>query len=101
MEQDIWKFKPKEYMKKWLDNNEDVPIPLWKKALLRTGLEATDYVGTPVIVRTPWQRVSSNISPKKKVILPGYLSAPPAKIDIDIEDLLKIINEGKFIQSTK
>jgi hypothetical protein len=24
MEQDIWKFKPKEYMKKWLDNNEDV-----------------------------------------------------------------------------
>lgn len=97
MEQDIWKFKPKEYMKKWLSDSEDAP--LWKRALLRTGLEATDYVGTPVIVRTPWQRISSNIPPKKKVILPGELSKINIK-DINVDDLLKIINEGKF-KSTK
>ena len=58
MEQDIWKFKPKEYMKKWLDNNKDVDVPLWKKALMRSGLEVTDRVGTPVIVRTPWKPTS-------------------------------------------
>ena len=63
MEQDIWKFKPKEYMKKWLDNNEDVQLPLWKKALMKTGLEVTDYVGTPVIVKTPWQRGRLNTKP--------------------------------------
>ena len=91
MEQDIWKFKPKEYMKKWLDNNEDVYLPLWKKALMRTGLEATDYVGTPVIVRTPWQRIGLS-TPKKKTFIPGNLSAPPFEIHIDMNDLLKNVN---------
>lgn len=60
MEQDIWKFKPKEYMKKWLDNNEGTNIPFWKKALMRTGLEVTDRVGTPVIVKTPWKMTNLN-----------------------------------------
>ena len=84
-------------MKKWLDNNEDVYLPLWKKALMRTGLEATDYVGTPVIVRTPWQRVSLN-TPKKKTVLHGDLSAPPSEIYIDMSDLLKNVNLSNLTQ---
>lgn len=52
--------------------------PLWKKGLLRAGLEATDRAGTPVIVRTSWQ----------KSFLPPFpstngLSAPPNTIDLN------------------
>ena len=47
-------------MKKWLDNNEGTNIPFWKKALMRTGLEVTDRVGTPVIVKTPWKMTNLN-----------------------------------------
>jgi hypothetical protein len=30
---------------------------------MKTGLEVTDYVGTPVIVKTPWQRGRLNTKP--------------------------------------
>lgn len=96
MEQDIWKFKPKEYIKKWLDNNKDVYLPLWKKALMKTGLKATDYVGTPVIVRTPWQKV--NFNTPKKATLHGDLSAPPSEIYIDMNDLLKNVKLSNLTQ---
>lgn len=44
--QDIWKFNPNEYKKKWNSFELD------KKAIL--GLKLLDYLGTPIIVRTPW-----------------------------------------------
>lgn len=95
MEQDIWKFKPKEYMKKWLDNNKDVDVPLWKKALMRSGLEVTDRVGTPVIVRTPWKPTSLG---RQKSILHGDLQAPPSQININMDDLLKNIDLNNLIK---
>lgn len=85
MEQDIWKFKPKEYMKKWLNSDDDHYTPLWQKALMRVGLEATDRAGTPVIVRTPWEAATSNTP--KKIPLTGDLASPPPEIYIDLSNL--------------
>ena len=82
-------------MKKWLDNNKNVNIPLWKKALMRTGLEATDYVGTPVIVRTPWRSIGTT---PKKTILHGDLATPPSEIYIDMGNLLKNIKLSNLTQ---
>lgn len=42
--QDIWKFKPDEYMKKWKIEN---PI-------IKAGLTFIDNAGTPVVIKTPW-----------------------------------------------
>lgn len=65
MEQDIWKFNPKDYIKKWFDNEYHVPVPLWKKALLRSGLEVVDRAGTPLIVKSPWRRyITANADPE-------------------------------------
>lgn len=44
--QDIWKFNPDEYSKKWSSFDID------RKAVL--GLKLLDKLGTPVITRTPW-----------------------------------------------
>lgn len=44
--QDIWKFNPDEYKKKWSSFDLD------SKAIL--GLKILDKLGTPVITRTPW-----------------------------------------------
>lgn len=44
--QDIWKFNPDEYKKKWSSFDLD------SKAML--GLKILDKLGTPVITRTPW-----------------------------------------------
>lgn len=49
-EQDIWKFNPKDFMKRWTD--EFTPSP--KKFVTKYGLDLVDYHGTPFIVRTPW-----------------------------------------------
>lgn len=52
--QDIWKFNPEDYMKKWLTNN---PNPSFtdklKSILMRMGLRETDVLGTPILTRTP------------------------------------------------
>lgn len=82
MEQDIWKFQPKEYMKKWIDNHQDAKLSLWEKALMRTGLEVVDRTGTPVIVRTPWR----------------FTSAPSSEIKINMNNLLKSIDLNNLIQ---
>lgn len=42
--QDIWKFKPGEYIKKW--------VP--EKPLIKAGLTFIDNAGTPIIIKTPW-----------------------------------------------
>ena len=99
MEQDIWKFKPKEYIKKWLDNNNNIDLPLWKKTLMRVGLEATDCVGTPVIVRTPWKKATTFDT--SKATLKGDLSAPPSEITINMDDLLKNVDLNNLTQYMK
>lgn len=66
-EQDIWKFNPNDYVKRWLKDKELNTLdgkPLnpnkgtgWiKKLPLRWGLHVVDHYGTPFIVRTPWAR---------------------------------------------
>lgn len=51
---DIWKFNPKDYIKKWLENlnNKGKKVPYY----LRFGLNEVDKAGTPVITTTPWVR---------------------------------------------
>lgn len=69
---------------------------MWKKALMRAGLEATDYVGTPVIVRTPWKPEIEFSTPKS--VLHGDLSAPPSEININMSDLLKNVDLSNLTQ---
>lgn len=54
--QDIWKFDPKEYMKKWMNDYSDEPMSKYKKFIINHGLRAIDKYGTPIITRTGWQR---------------------------------------------
>ena len=54
--QDLWKFNPRDYYKKWIEEAVG-DIPLWKKALYKVGLHETDRLGTPVITRTNWQNL--------------------------------------------
>jgi hypothetical protein len=49
---DIWKFNPKDYMKKW--SNPDQPFSVGQKLLYKTGLEFLDAMGTPFVTRTNW-----------------------------------------------
>ena len=49
---DIWKFNPKDYMKKW--SNPDQPFSAGQKLLYKTGVEFLDAMGTPFITRTNW-----------------------------------------------
>ena len=89
MEQDIWKFKPREYYKKWIENSTGKKIPLWKKALLMSGLTGVDYVGTPVITRTPWKSVKP--SPKINTDAENIflkVDQPLPKINTDAKDIL-------------
>lgn len=55
--QDIWKFNSKDYMDKWMPNNEGFGI--LKKLPLKWGLDIVDHHGTPFIVRSPWESVRS------------------------------------------
>lgn len=52
--EDIWKFQPEDYSRRW---NVNSPI-------LRWGLEKVDRMGTPIITRTPWMPIPT-ISKKK------------------------------------
>lgn len=49
---DIWKFNPKDYMKKWSNPNQ--PFSVGQKLLYKTGVEFLDAMGTPFITRTNW-----------------------------------------------
>lgn len=53
--QDIWKFNPKDYYKKWIEDDIDFDrySPL-QKALIYGGLKLVDAAGTPVVTRTKW-----------------------------------------------
>lgn len=51
-QQDIWKFNPNEYVKKYF---RLTPV------LQKLGLHFLDAAGTPVIVRTPWQFYNPNL----------------------------------------
>lgn len=53
-EQDIWKFNPKDYYKKWLNPYKGEG---WVKNIpLKWGLNIVDHYGTPFIVRTKWAK---------------------------------------------
>ncbi len=57
-EQDIWKFNPRDFIKKWTDGELNIGAPgaslSPKKFVVKYGLDLVDYHGTPFIVRTPW-----------------------------------------------
>ena len=70
-------------MNKWLkDRKPDIlfpkglKIPLWKKGILRMGLETVDRIGTPVIVRTPWT-ITQKIPQIKATQIPSPNLVPP------------------------
>lgn len=59
-EQDIYKFNPKDYYKKWMSKNKGTG---WiSKLPLKWGLNVVDHYGTPFIVRTPWSQGMTPIS---------------------------------------
>lgn len=49
--QDIWKFNPDEYIKRYFRNNSK---PTLKQKLIKKGLQEVDRLGTPVITKTNW-----------------------------------------------
>lgn len=49
--QDIWKFNPDEYIKKYFRNNSK---PTLKQKLIKKGLQEVDRLGTPIITKTNW-----------------------------------------------
>ena len=63
--QDIWKFNPEEYMKKWVGNPFNYTD--LRRAVLKFGLSEVDKLGTPVITRMPIHRISSSSLPKNIV----------------------------------
>ena len=53
--QDIWKFNPGEYMKKWLEGrNFFGSYNKLGELVAKLGLKAVNNLGTPVIIRTKW-----------------------------------------------
>lgn len=70
-QQDIWKFNPDDYYKRWLEEihtgegfSEYSPL---KKFLLKIGLKEIDRLGTPIITRTKWiPKQHTVITPAKK-----------------------------------
>lgn len=53
--QDIWKFNPSDFQKRWFDGNpNDKDLPWIRRYLNKIGLRAVDRAGTPVITRTRW-----------------------------------------------
>lgn len=52
--QDIWKFNPEDYSKKWLrDHSNPSFTDKLKNAFMRMALRETDVLGTPILTRTP------------------------------------------------
>lgn len=62
--QDIWKFNPRDYINRWKDTMFfDNP----KGGLIDFGLHAVDEAINPIIVRTPWRKISNlNIRQPRK-----------------------------------
>ena len=60
--QDIWKFNPDEYMKKWLkERNFFGSYNKLGELVAKLGLKTVNNLGTPVIIRTKWiSRPTSN-----------------------------------------
>lgn len=55
--QDIWKFEPEEYYKRWLESKRPYEeLSPFEKNLVRIGLKEVDRLGTPVITRTKWSK---------------------------------------------
>ena len=55
--QDIWKFNPNDYTKKWLIANKAFnKASPFIKGMTLLGLKEVDRLGTPVITRTKWTR---------------------------------------------
>ena len=53
--QDIWKFNPGEYMKKWLEGrNSFGSYNKLGELVAKLGLKTVNNLGTPVIIRTKW-----------------------------------------------
>lgn len=63
-QQDIWKFNPKEYIKKY--NLNSISHKLFP--INEIGLNFLDAAGTPVIIRTPWQTYDKTIHKAEKAI---------------------------------
>lgn len=53
-EQDIWKFLPQDYMKKWFERDWYRTLSPAKKQLLKTGIYMVDEAGTPFVTKTPF-----------------------------------------------
>lgn len=61
--QDIWKFNPEDYMKKWAPT-----LSWWKKPIYRYGLKTVDDYGTPVIARSQWKASGKYSEDEPKIV---------------------------------
>ena len=55
--QDIWKFNPKEYMSKWVENERAYQeASPFTRAIINLGINKLDKLGTPIITKTKWEK---------------------------------------------
>ena len=96
-EQDIWKFKSSDYMKKWkrqLIHSSTSPL---KKRFIKWGLDTVDEAGTPIIMRSPVFDLTKDpdfpydplkVFPTKSFSPPNYFTWDPIFSKTPVSDVL-------------
>lgn len=60
LRQDIWKFRPEDYYERWLKNKRDYEeMSPFAKRFTNFVLGEVDRLGTPIIIRTKWNKANN------------------------------------------